>query len=52
MDEKEMRLAAMIILAGIISGEGMTNDDRALKRAVEVAGKLMKLFNEQAVVKA
>lgn len=52
MDEKEMRLAAMIILAGIISGEGMTNDERAVKRAVELSGKLMKLFNEPSAVKA
>ena len=47
-----MRLAAMILLAGIISGEGTTNDDRALKRSVELAGKLMKLFNEVPAVKA
>jgi len=48
VDEKEMRMAAMIILAGIISGEGMTNDDRALKRAVELAHKMMALFNDPA----
>jgi hypothetical protein len=51
MDEKEMRMAAMILLAGIISGEGTTNDDRALKRAIDLAYKMKTAFDERALPK-
>lgn len=47
MDDKELGVAAAIILAGIVSGEGTTNDDRATKRAIDLAYRLKKLLHER-----
>ena len=47
MDEKELKLTAAILLAGMIAGEGTTNDERSVKRAIELAYKLAKAIDDK-----
>jgi hypothetical protein len=47
MDEKELKLTAAILLAGMIAGEGTTNDDRSVLRAIQLAYKLTKAIDNR-----
>ena len=46
MKEQELRTTAALLLAGMIAGEGTTNDERSVKRAIELAYKLNKAIDE------
>jgi hypothetical protein len=50
MEDKDITIAAAIILAGILSGEGVTQDDRTLKRAIDLAYQLKVLLNDRALL--
>ena len=47
MNDKELKTTAAILLAGMIAGEGTTNDERSVKRAIDLAYKLMNAIAEK-----
>lgn len=51
MATNDLKMITAVLLAGIVSGEGTTNDDRALKRAALLAEKLNDLLDERALAK-
>ena len=50
MEDKDITMVASIILAGVLAGEGITQDERTVKRAIDLAYRLKTLLNERALL--